>query len=50
MLGLLAAVLFIALNGFFVAAGLTHCAAVRQIVVTTHAFPYDFGGPAGPCP
>ena len=38
------------LDGFFVADGLTHCAAVRQIVVTTHAFPYDFGGPAGPCP
>ena len=38
------------LDGFFVADGLTRCAEVRQIVVTSHAFPYDFGGPAGACP
>ncbi|MBK9035104.1 MAG: hypothetical protein IPL61_28215 [Myxococcales bacterium] len=38
------------LDGYFVLAGLRDCAAVRQIVVTTHTFPYDFGGPAGPCP
>jgi hypothetical protein len=38
------------LDGFFVTDGLAHCAEVRQIVVTSHAFPYDFGGPAGACP
>ncbi len=38
------------LDGFFVADGLDHCAAVRQIVVTNHTFPYDFGGPGGRCP
>lgn len=38
------------LDGYFVAAGLSTCAAVRQVVVTTHTFPYDFAGPAGPCP
>ncbi len=38
------------LDGFFVADGLDRCAGVRQIVVTTHTFPYDFGGPGGRCP
>lgn len=38
------------LDGFFMADGLSHCAAVREIVVTTHGFPYDFAGPAGACP
>ena len=38
------------LDGFLVADGLTRCADVRAIVNTTHGFPYDFGGPAGPCP
>ena len=38
------------LDGFLQVDGLSHCAAVRQIVNTTHSFPYDYGGPAGPCP
>jgi hypothetical protein len=38
------------LDGFFLAEGNDDCAAVRQIVVTTHTFPYDFAGPAGACP
>jgi hypothetical protein len=38
------------LDGFFVADGLTHCAAVRAIVTTTRGFPYDYNGPGGSCP
>lgn len=38
------------LDGWFVTRGLGTCAAVRDIVVTKHGFPYDFGGTAGPCP
>ena len=39
-----------ALDGFFVAAGLGTCGAMRTIVQTTHTFPYDFAGPGGNCP
>lgn len=38
------------LDGWFMLQGLTSCAAVKSIVVTTHQFPYDFNGPAGACP
>jgi hypothetical protein len=39
-----------ALDGWFVTTGLGSCAAMRMIVNTAHTFPYDYGGPAGPCP
>lgn len=39
-----------ALDGWFVTNGLGSCAAMRTIVNTTHTFPYDYGGTAGPCP
>lgn len=38
------------LDGWFIANGLTDCAAVKTIVTTTHAFPYDYAGPGGTCP
>lgn len=38
------------LDGFFLADGLTHCTQVTSIVTGTHSFPYDYNGPAGPCP
>jgi hypothetical protein len=38
------------LDGFFVADGLTNCADVDSIVTVTRTFPYDYNGPAGPCP
>jgi hypothetical protein len=37
------------LDGYLLADSNAHCAAVTTIVVTRHTFPYDFGGPAGPC-
>ena len=38
------------LDGWFIEQGLSSCAGVREIVNTTHAFPYDYGSSAGPCP
>jgi hypothetical protein len=38
------------LDSWFVSNGLATCAEVRTIVVTSHGFPYDFGGAAGACP
>ena len=38
------------LDGWFVTDGLSHCADVKTIVLTTHTFPYDFAGPGGTCP
>jgi hypothetical protein len=38
------------LDGWFLLHGLSTCAAVREVVTVRHGFPYDFGGPGGPCP
>jgi hypothetical protein len=38
------------LDGFFLYDGLVHCTEVNQIVSITRTFPYDYNGPAGPCP
>jgi hypothetical protein len=38
------------LDGFFVADGLDQCAEVTAVVTTARGFPYDYAGPAGPCP
>jgi hypothetical protein len=38
------------LDGWFIMNGLTSCTAMKKIVNTDHAFPYDYGGTAGPCP
>jgi hypothetical protein len=38
------------LDGWFVGAGLATCSPVRAIVTVLRGFPYDYAGPAGPCP
>jgi hypothetical protein len=38
------------LDGWFQKQGLAACAGTRDIVTVKHAFPYDYLGPAGPCP
>ena len=38
------------LDGWFLADGLSHCAAVRSIVTITRNFPYVYAGPGGACP
>jgi hypothetical protein len=38
------------LDGWFIEQGLSSCAGVKNIVNTTHNFPYDYGSSAGPCP
>ncbi len=38
------------LDGWLVAEGLASCTGTRGVITTTHAFPYDYAGPAGACP
>jgi hypothetical protein len=38
------------LDGWFISYGLASCSAMRNIVNTTRAFPYDYGGAGGTCP